>query len=286
MSEEKLLTPEFMKKINDKCQFRAEYWDWIESLWKLFEPFAPNDFKKNYLNDPAKFNGLTWEMFLASTLLKQGYTLERISTMDSPDLCLHTDSGARIWIECCYANRRRLPLQTSGMIDVDGNILRVTTLIGPKIGQHRKWIKKGLCKDTEPFIIAINGYELDLHIFDNMLPEATRAVYPIGNLNAYFYPGTRGVDTEYAIQSDIPTRNGSPVNKDYFLNEKNSHISGLLYSIDWFGRSTSPPKYAYIPNIYGTNPLPIDLTRFAQVIQGGRNPDHLSLPKHYPRRKS
>jgi hypothetical protein len=173
----KLLNDETRNMINIDRQLKDEYYDWIEELWNLFRPYAPNDFKNNFINDSAKFYGLTWEMLLASKLIEKGYLLERVTNMNSPDLCLRGNYGERIWVECCYAARGdSLPRNImnppeSIEVDMDRNILRITSLIKSKIAQHKRWLEKNICNDSESFIIAINGHDLDLGIRCLMLQE-------------------------------------------------------------------------------------------------------------------
>lgn len=287
MANNTLLTEEF---INGELArgVRQGYLDWIESLWQQFEPYAPRDFPQNFRNDKPSYYSLTWEIFLASILLDNGFVLDKLRSSDAPDLCVLDDNGNNVWFECYYATRgQKLPClptlsENNGMSSQvtqehsDKNLLRVTMNLDGKKQQHLNWINKDICKTNEPYVIAINGRDLDLHMSHNNLPDAARAVYPMGEPVGYFYPDDRPFEIDYPRVDFIKGPKGGPVSKTFFLDQKNSHISGILFSKDWWGYGTTAPKNVYIPNIYADNPCTLDLSNFAQIINGGRDPDYIS----------
>lgn len=240
-----------------------KYLEQMESLWRIYQPFASPDFQHQILADDDKFYSLTWEMMLGAKLLENGYRLEPSTNDKRPDLCLVWE-GKRTWIECCLPTGgdpskpnsvTTLPCDGKAhKVYPDKSILRCTQVLCEKKQQHLKWIEKGVCNQNEPFLIAINGRNLKLQIFNNNLPQILRALYGTGDMYAVFdSKDAEYRDSGYHFNPSIAKSETASVPTTFFLEKGNSHITGVLFSTDWIRRYSSSPQYCYVENINAAN---------------------------------
>ena len=259
----------------------SDYLEHLEKFWRTYQPFASPDFQLQLLGDDGKFYSLTWEMMLGTRLLEKGYHLEPSVDDDRPDLCLILE-GKRIWIECCLptggdpSNPNSVTEMVSDgefhKVDLDKSVLRCTQALSEKKQQHRRWIEKGVCNRNEPFLIALNGLNLQLGIFNNSLPQILRALYATGDMYDVFDskdPEYR--ESGYHIKSKIDKSETTSISTTFFLNNENNHISGVLFSTDWIMRSSSSPQYCYVENINAANRTGTLFTEFCQTYEYREN---------------
>ncbi|MDP1947920.1 MAG: hypothetical protein Q8L77_10520 [Nitrospirota bacterium] len=244
----------------------SEYLEQMERYWRTYQPFASQDFQHQLLADDDKFYSLTWELMLGATLLEKGYHLEPSINDKRPDLCLILE-GKRIWIECCLPTGgdpskpnsvTETVLTSDGDfefhdVDHDKSVLRCTQILSEKKRQHLRWIAKGVCNQDEPFLIALNGRNLQLSIFNSSLPQILRALYGTGDM----YVVLDSKDAEYResgyhFKPQIDKSETTPISTTFFLEKDNSHISGVLFSTNWIMRSSSTPQYCYVENRGGS----------------------------------
>ena len=259
----------------------SEYLEQMERYWRTYQPFASPDFQHQLLADDEKFYSLTWEMMLGATLLEKGYHLEHSTDDKRPDLCLILE-GKRIWIECCLPtggdpskpNSVIEPALTSDGefeihdVDHDKSVLRCTQVLSEKKRQHLQWIAKGVCNQDEPFLIALNGRNLQLGIFNSSLPQILRALYATGDMYDVFDskdPEHR--ESGYHFKPKIDKSETAPISTTFFLEKDNSHISGVLFSTDWIMRYSSSPQYCYVENINAANRTGTLFIEFCQTYE-------------------
>ena len=255
----------------------AKYLEHMERLWRTYQPFASTDFQHQLLADDDKFYSLTWELMLGATLLEKGYHLEPSINDKRPDLCLILE-GKRIWIECCLptggdpskANSVTETVSDGKVHDVDHDksVLRCTQALSEKKRQHLRWIAKGVCNQDEPFLIALNGRNLQLGIFNSLLPQILRALYATGDMCVVF----DSKDPEYRksgyhFKPKIDKSEKTAISTSFFLENDNNHISGVLFSTDWINHYSSSPQYCYVENINGANRTGILFTEFCQTYE-------------------
>jgi hypothetical protein len=259
----------------------SKYLEHMESLWRIYQPFAYPDFQRQLLADDGKFYSLTWELMLGATLLEKGYRLEPSINDKRPDLCLIL-GGKRIWIECCLPtggdpskpNSVTKPVLTSDGqfefhdVDHDKSVLRCTQALSQKELQHRRWIEKGVCGQNEAFIIALNGRNLELKISTSSLPDILRALYAAGDMYHLFDPKDAEYrKSGYRSQLKIDKSATAPVSTTFFLKKGNSHISGVLFSTDWIMCCSSSPQYCYVENINADNRTGTLFDEFCQTYE-------------------
>lgn len=259
----------------------SDYLEHMERYWRTYQPFASPDFQYQLLADDDKFFSLTWELMLGATLLEKGYQLEPSRNDHRPDLCLIWE-GKRVWIECCLptggdSSKPNSVTETPcdgefHKVDPDKSVLRCTQVLCEKKRQHLRWIEKGVCNRDDSFLIAINGCNLKLQIYNSSLPQILRALYGIGNP----FVVLDSKDTEckgsgYAHSPRIYKSEGASVPTTFFLEKGNSHISGVLFSTDWILRSSSSPQYCYVENIHAANRTGTVFTEFCQTYEYQEN---------------
>jgi hypothetical protein len=255
----------------------AEYLGHLERFWRTYQPFASPDFQHQLLADDDKFYSLTWELMLGATLLEKGYHLEPSINDNRPDLCLIME-GKRIWIECCLPTAGD-PLKSNSVtemvsdgecykVDPDKSVLRCTQALSEKKRQHLRWIAKGVCTQDEPFLIALNGRNLQLGIFNSSLPHILRALYGTGDM----YVVLDSKDAEYKrsgyhFKPKIDKSETASISTTFFLEKDNSHVSGVLFSTDWIMRYANFPQYCYVENINATNRTGTLFAAFCQTYE-------------------
>ena len=255
----------------------AEYLEHMERFWRTYQPFASPKFQQHLLADDRKFYSLTWEMILGARLLENGYQLERSIDDNRPDLCLIL-KGKRIWIECCLPTGGD-PLKPNSVtetisdgefhdVDLDRSVLRCTGPLSDKKKQHKIWIAHRVCNQDEPFLIALNGLNLRLQIFNNSLPQILRALYATGDMYAVLDSNDPEYkESGYHFKPKIDKSEKTHISTTFFLEKNNDHISGVLFSTDWIMRHSSSPQYCYVENINAANRTGALFTDFSQTYE-------------------
>jgi hypothetical protein len=133
--------------------------------------------------------------------------------------------------------------------------------------------------DSSLNIIAISGCELyDRYSEDFSCPNILKAVYPIGNLTVRINVETRDIENEfYAYEPQIGKSNKSPVQKDFFMSDKNQNIAGIIYSFTdiWNlkGMNSIGNDLIYIGNLYSNkifNPKSIGINNiYLPILENG-----------------
>lgn len=259
----------------------ADYLESMESIWRTYQPFASPDFQHQLLVDDGKFYSLTWEMMLGARLLENGYHLEPSIDDNRPDLCLILE-GKRIWIECCLPTggdpsslNSVTEMVSDGEfheVDLDKSVLRCTQALSEKKQQHLQWIAKGVCSRNDPFLIALDGLNLKLGIFNTSLPRILRALYAIGDMYAVLdCKDPEYKQSGYHYKPTIAKSENASISTTFFLEAENSHISGVLFSTNWIMHSSSSPQYCYVENINAANRTGTLFTEFCQTYEYQEN---------------
>lgn len=211
---------------------RQETKNWIELLWKKYQPYAEPDFLKN-LRQPNRFHSFSWHMYLASMLLDKNYNLQKTS-ISGPDLQIKIENQ-NIWIEAVATtpgkDKSSGGLPQSGAIydSINPRIARITNELTKKYKIYiEKYIGK-ICKENEPFIIAINGYKTN-NLDASRVAES--AVYARGNVILIKMPDDKMQGGFYESKESFNIQKEDkevPIPADYFCNDKYKEISGMIY---------------------------------------------------------
>lgn len=245
-------------------------------MWRLYHSIAPPTFQKNWLKNPNKFHSLLWEMILGCRFIQNGFEVIAAKDDNGPDLCLRIN-GRRVWVECIVPTRgsptcpgylKELPVDRKmHLIDSDRNTLRCINALTRKKRQYNRWLKSGICKSNEPYIIAISGILLDFHLSQDFFPDITRALYATGDP---FITLSNDLDSEnnnvnYEIQTEVSNDNHTTVPCDFFLDTRNKNISGVIYSTDRVSQYSSGPDYCYVRNVHSPHQTNWNFDKFMQT---------------------
>lgn len=131
-------------------------------LWETFEPLADPHFVNEF---SIEFNARFWEMDLTCAFIEKGY--EVCCPKPGPDICLN-HKGTNVWVEAIAPGNGtgadyvpELTLGIAQAVPDEQLILRLTTALDAKRKQYVKYIDDGIISKEEPYVIAINGCQLN-----------------------------------------------------------------------------------------------------------------------------
>lgn len=233
-----------------------------EELWEKFEPYADKGF---LVEIRSEFDARYWEMYLTTYLITKGY--EVVCPKPGPDVGIEVD-GLRIWFEATSPTRGKdgqpdqVPQTVFGEVFTVPNdklVLRYLNSISGKRAQHEGWLKGGVVKEKDAFIIALNPRSLGFEIGDTIPPRVLQAAYAVGDPYVVVNKDTMTVvDSGYQVRDIIKKASEAEVKSGVFLQEEYANISALLCSrIDAVNR---PDKlggdFQLAPNPHAKIPLP------------------------------
>jgi type I restriction enzyme S subunit len=242
-----------------------------EKLYTKFSPYGDRDFIKKF---QIEFFQKFWEMDLACTLIDSGHNLSEADSGDEgPDVCLLSENGIKMWIEAICPQRGNTkdgvskPITGHPMsIDSKRIILRLTSAINAKHEQHLKNIEKGICTSNEPYIIAINGCQLTPGPgLDDLTPRIVKALFEGGNDMVSFDTGSESLEQKWCEnRSHIEKANKENISLGYFMQQKYSNISAVIYSDSCYASRPSEAggDYILVHNPFARNPLPEGVFKF------------------------
>jgi hypothetical protein len=259
-----------------------------EELWSQFQSYADADFVTAM---PTAFHARFWEMYLTCALLdeasKRGYVLT--CPKPGPDILL-THGNRRIWFEAIIATNGKAgkpdaltePANLEGMkvaagtVPSDRIILRYTAAIAEKQRKYAEYHKKGIVREGDSCVIAVNGRDMAYAWADGEIPRILKAIYPMGPWGIALDPKTlEVVDQKHQYRPQIMRTAGAPVSTTLFVEQENSGISAILSSnaYAWMTRRPLGVDFllAYNPN--AASPIPRGLVRAAREWWGIRKED-------------
>jgi hypothetical protein len=239
----------------------------IEEMWVQYEPYSDPDFSR-IIRIKGEFLPRCWEMYVACSLLEQGLCLERKNTDEGPDITLLKD-GTRIHIECRSMKRGdNLPPITEGIFDLplDQMILRFSNAMDDKMIAYEKYLKLGLIKENEQYIVAVSYGEVGQYP-DGTPPVAIRHLYGVGDHTISF--PIDGGETTFGnrTQGPISKKSGKLVHSGFFATERAKGISGVIYSPNHIYNHPTRwgADFVFVPNFNANNPhIPDFLQRGAE----------------------
>ena len=254
----------------------------VKNLLVRFEPYADIGFEES-LKRKGEFIGRCWEMIVGVTFLEQGETL--IPRLENgkrgPDIGIRREKIN--WIEAVSCTSGTgddaVPAIRYGEImdvPVRAMILRVGNAVGSKVTKYDGYVKDGIIKSDEPFIIAISKGDIP-HV-DAHPPVILRYLYGIGN-QALEIPIDKNtgkpsevVESMFVLQEHIKKSSGNTVEVGFFGDLANAKISGVIYCKNFIFNHPQPlgSDFVLLKNPNATNPLPKDfLSRGAEYVLMG-----------------
>ncbi len=203
----------------------------FDNLYSKYYPYADTHFLTEV---KKKFHQRTWEMYLGCALLDRNIIFS--SKNIGPDFLIE-DNGKKIWIECIACEKGavespdRVPDMIYGIpqiVPVDEILIRIAGALKAKKEKYDEYIKSGIVKEEDQFIIAVNAGGLG-HSMDYW-PLILKCVFAVG------YP-TLSIPVEQGpVVQSISTvpyifkKNGRKVPMTFFIEKENMGICAVMYS--------------------------------------------------------
>lgn len=238
------------------------YREFIEQLWDRYRPSSDPHFLHDAM---AHFHQRFWEMYLFCSLLERGL-MPKKGGPEGPDFYFEIDSR-RYWVEAIAPEPGnggdRVPFPHVGeaqYVPKDKILLRLTNSLDIKFRNWEKWLRKGIVKDSEGYVIAINARKIPNADLDNEPPYLICAFLPFGDISWTIDKDTLQISGPYFPYSDtINKENKSPVSTVPLLDSKYSPISAILYSVSGFTDQQIPlgKEFSILRNPLARIPLPV-----------------------------
>jgi len=160
----------------------------VERLWDRFRGLADPQFRTEIRSN---FHARFWEMYLTCAL--QDYVIGKGIAIScpkpGPDVLLERE-GNRVWVEAVIATNGE-PGRPDTVVDPDPDgsdripeekiVLRYANAISEKHRKHREYLQKGIVRESDAFVIAVNGHALSQWAqAANDVPRFLKALYPFG----------------------------------------------------------------------------------------------------------
>jgi len=222
----------------------------LEKLWKIFEPYADNNFPKEFRT--TDLLGRFWEMYLGCALLEFRLNLiERkqrkiIKDTYGPDLAIQMDKNKICWIEAVTTNEGTTddkvpkPEYVQNIEDSDRKmqkfptdeiILRLRSAIDYKWKKFQYFKESKIISQNDRCVIAINPLKIDYPCHGGDEELILKSLIGLGDYKAILVNGI--ITKEYYEYRPIIIKKNAkkaPVNTDIFLNDSYKEISAILYS--------------------------------------------------------
>jgi len=265
------------KNIRDFEPF-ADGKELMEKLWEDFAPFADKQFLDEMeTNLKSRF----WEMYLGCSFLYNNFNLELPNHTGGPDLKINFKNKS-LWIEAVTPQKGKgddkleeLPNMVVVNVPHDKMILRIQNSIEEKKRKYAKWIDNKVANKNEPFILAINGTNIQYtKDYEDELPLIIRSVSAFGKQYYTFDINTmKVVDSGYKYEDSIKKQSGTVINKNLLSDKRYSIISAFLYScVDPLNRPKNMgDDYILLHNPLAQNKLPIGFLKLGREYYRGEN---------------
>lgn len=234
----------------------------IETMWMAYEPYADPDFPQGFARD---VDGRFWEMYLGCALLDAGLTLlpvvERQREGGQPDICVVQD-GHRIWIEAIAPEEgapgpdqieRPVPINEGGGLiaaPIRQAQLRTSGAFWTKAQTIARYVEQGVIAAEDTRIIAISASRFGVYVTEQPLPLIMSTLFPIGDAYITVDRETGDVVDEGFHAAPEIQREGRPIPRTAFLDQRFAGISGVIWSRVGLGnlsRRTRPLTYVHNP---------------------------------------
>lgn len=253
---------------------RPDFRDWLEVLWKQYEPYADTNFSSEL---KKQFNQRVWEMYLGSTLLNRGYILGDHTNI-GPDFRI-PQNNKQVWIEAIAIEKGmgkdRVPDIVYGkMIDVPEKemLLRLTSAIKEKHGKYLSYINDSHIGKNEPFIIAIDRSPLEHS--DPQIPLIFKCLFGIGHQVLFIRKlgskaKTKTERSNWSSRDKVYKINGSEVGMFVFGDNNFEGISAIIYNDQNILNCYREPNqmgnnFIVVHNPFAKNPLSPNFFNFGE----------------------
>lgn len=253
--------------------------DYAEHLWAKFAPFADPGFRDLIARD---FSQRYWEMYLGNGLLNSRLALQN-KPPQGPDF--QVKLGDRVlWVEAIAPTSGNgpdavhdLPQGVAHKVQDEALVLRLRGAIDTKFRVQQSYLKSGVVRPNDIYVISVNARSIPQMFFETDLPRIARALYPIGPMEVVIDKRSgEVVDTRYALRESISKKSGALVDTTVFADERHSSISAVIYCNSDAGNHPNDPgdigrDFSIFYNPYATVPLDRGVIRCGQefVVDDG-----------------
>lgn len=255
----------------------------INQMYKEVHKYIPDSHFENQVQE--NFHGAYWQLYITWVFHKYGPSKLIIPGSDGPDIVLEDGTIIEAVSVTPGKGENRPETLWEDMKNVGGGIvkdpnpkivLRISNAIDEKKKKYRGWVKKGIVKADQPFIIAINAGMVSPDVLPhaNEFSYGAKTVYAMGSLYLAMprdqkngWPDPDRVITRLQYSPTKIKHNGSEVESDWFLKSDHKEISGLIFSPSHYLIAfpySHTGDIEYLSNGFAKNKLPL---RFIRGIQ-------------------
>jgi hypothetical protein len=248
--------------------------------------------EQNLLSDNTyKYWQQLSEVLLADQLAKAG--LDPIHKSEGPDFLIERD-GKKIWIEVITPEPNGIPNEwinhVSGTVTFphEAILLRWTAAIKEKAEKLQSYLKSGLVKPEDAYVIAVNSRLLrgfggvfpELHGI-SQFPFAVEATFRVGPYGIKIDPSTlKTVGSGHQDRLFIPKSNGAQVPANTFLDPNFSSISAIwAVDVDELLLLEQTRPMVIVHNPLATNPIPKNFLPAQSEYVTTEHSDHYQLDR-------
>jgi hypothetical protein len=227
----------------------------FDEAYELCKPYLDDGFV-NEIKKPGKFMDRVWELALCSILLHKGYKLEKWkkTRKPRPDFCILL-GDKKIWVEAICPALGEIdgveppPDLKPGVIfsrtvsiadDVRPRALRVSSALTTKLKKRDKYIKGGLMKETEPYIVAVNTNRVS-YVNSSAIEELTLYGMGLHQINIRTNEASRQWVPEIPKHPTPDASVSVPI--AVFLRDEYKGISAAIFHDRWFEFDTDWKDY-------------------------------------------
>lgn len=226
------------ESVRDHANF-ADTKSLIESIWREYHPHAD----PHFLTDAKQhFHQRTWEMYLWYVLHSNGFSPTKPGPK-GPDYRFQFGEKT-VWVEAVAPGRGEsqdavpqlqflndMPEPIAQDVPEEAILLRFTKALEDKRKQYEEFRSENDARNTDTFIIAINGCLATDYRGDSSVPYVIKATIGIGHLMVMFDPtGKEAPHSRYQRREQVLKNNNEPIPTNLFLRDEYQHVSGVLYS--------------------------------------------------------
>jgi hypothetical protein len=160
----------------------ARHKQFVETLWCQCSHLVGPDIR---VQAREHFHDRFWEMYLAVTLLKRGFELQRYGG-EGPDFYADIRNH-RVWFEATAPgpgtgeNLVQEPTSTVIATDIPTEkiLLRFTSALSEKQKQYSAALEKGITSQNDSYVLAINSSKIPYAALGNTMPYFIQAFLPV-----------------------------------------------------------------------------------------------------------
>jgi hypothetical protein len=268
-----------MKKANlknvtwpDEAVFRYSD-NQIKYLNRLLNKYSPycQGLKKFLIEAKTDPVGCWWEMFLANSMIENGFKLEK-APAKGPDIKISLNSNKTLWIEAVSitgGDTIRTDFIPNGSVPEEPYLLRLTSGIHDKKEKMLGYLKDGVVKVGDFFIIAVNTGKFSFFGGGGpFYPAIAKVAFRIGPyaLSWSIQDGKGAGDPKgfHQVRPVIKKKQETEISTNLFSQAEYSLISALMYSSQNFGIEPESSAITTVYNPVATNKLSEDFFGFGR----------------------